>query len=239
MEEHEIKQIALLCDKVLDLTNARPPSEYYQSLPLCIIDAVFSINSAYKITTNTVDRFCEHFSLAIKGKQRRPLVSSQLSVAGFIGLYRKHGSDMTNKVYKNRQRTSTYNGILKSEAVLQFAEVCHKFHVNYLQDIDVILSDPAFENEIMKIPGQNSGVSLRYFYKLTVGGEFVKPDRMIRRFIQCATGRLPNTDEAQEGILGAHKLLVTKYPHLMPSVLDTLIWKYQRNKKKRQGTNCR
>jgi len=146
---------------------------------------------------------------------------------------------MADNIYRNRQRTSTKNGILKSDAVLQFAKMCHKFRANYIQDINGILGDPAFESEIKKIPGQKSGISLRYFYKLTVGDNFVKPDRMIRRFIHCAIGHLPSVNEAQEGILGAHKLLVLKYPHLTPALLDTLIWKYQRNKTKRKRPSCK
>lgn len=75
MEQHEIKQISLMCDQVLDLANARPPDNYYQSLPFCIIDAVFSINSRYAITEDTVSRFCKHFNLIAKGPQRWPPVS--------------------------------------------------------------------------------------------------------------------------------------------------------------------
>ena len=35
---------------------------FYQSLPLCVIDAVYSIGVRYSSTEATVQRFCEHFN---------------------------------------------------------------------------------------------------------------------------------------------------------------------------------
>ncbi len=64
MNEEEIKKLSEYCDRVLDLKNARLGDEYfYQSLPLCIIDAVFSIGVKYEGTRRTVIRYCDYFNL--------------------------------------------------------------------------------------------------------------------------------------------------------------------------------
>lgn len=39
-----IKRLAQYCDKILDLKRAKLNEEYfYQSLPLCVIDSIYSI----------------------------------------------------------------------------------------------------------------------------------------------------------------------------------------------------
>ena len=78
--------IADYCDQVLPLATASLGKEYYyQSLPLCVIDAVFSIGVKYKSVQNVVARYCEY------AKQRRvrrvreelPSVSEQESISTF------------------------------------------------------------------------------------------------------------------------------------------------------------
>ena len=56
------------------------------------------------------------------------------------------------------------------------------------------------ETEIMQIPGQKSGLSLRYFYMLAGDDSFAKPDRHVLRFIKKYAG-------VDLGIQGAQELL--------------------------------
>ncbi len=135
---------------------------------------------------------------------------------------------MAEKICQNKQRTSTRNGILKAEATYRFASVVQKFGVEYLQDVEKIMGNETFEQEITRIPGQSSGLSTRYFYMLAGDENFIKPDRMIRRFIQAAIGRDLNMDECQELLIAAHAELVRDYPLLTPRSLDHEIWLYQR-----------
>jgi hypothetical protein len=53
-----VKIITDFCIKNLDLENAKLGNEYfYQSLPLCVIDAVFSIGIKYQTTQAVVQRY--------------------------------------------------------------------------------------------------------------------------------------------------------------------------------------
>lgn len=124
--------------------------------------------------------------------------------------------------------TSTRNGILKSDAVRQFAEACGAVGLNHLQDFDNFQNFAGLELAIRQIPGQRSGVSLHYFYMLAGDDNFIKADRMVRRFVQNAIGRWPTVQEADDGVVGASRLLVQRYPNLTPKLLDNLIWQYQR-----------
>jgi hypothetical protein len=135
---------------------------------------------------------------------------------------------MAEKVYQNKQRTSTRNGILKTEAAYRFSSVVQKFGVEYLQDVNKILGNEKFEAEIARIPGQSSGLSTRYFYMLAGDENFIKPDLMVRRFIQAAIGRDLSMQESQKLLGAAHSELVRDYPLLTPRSLDHEIWVWQR-----------
>ncbi|MEJ1959689.1 MAG: hypothetical protein WDM70_09960 [Nitrosomonadales bacterium] len=89
---------------------------------------------------------------------------------------------MAVDVYRNRQRTSARNGILKADAVNRFAAVLRKYNIEYLQDISEALGNTALERDIRSIPGQTSGISLKYFFMLAGSDDLIKPDRMILAF---------------------------------------------------------
>ena len=228
----EIVILAEFCQTNLDLENVRTADEYgYSSLPLCVIDAVFSIGVNYASTRNTVDRFCEYFHVSKISSITPPSIAEQLSIRKFLQINSEQGIEgIARNVYQNLQRTSTRNGILKAVAVVNFAEVLRQFEVNYLQDVEKILGNQNFESAITEIPGQRSGLSLRYFYMLAGAKNYVKPDRMVMRFLKSVLDRFPSMDESQKMIVGACEILSKHYPELNPRALDHQIWLYQREK---------
>lgn len=166
--------------------------------------------------------------IRLREKELAP-TTKQLSILEFINLHEGFTlQEMAEKIYQNKQRTSTRSGILKSEAVYLFAKVLQQFGVDYLQDVGKIMGDPLFEAEIAIIPGQSSGLSTRYFYML-IGNEYtIKPDRMVRRFVFDAVQGELNADECQELLSAACIELAKEFPSLTPRSLDHQIWLYQR-----------
>jgi hypothetical protein len=119
--KEKVAQIASLCEQEFDLQDARLGDEYfYQSLPLCVIDAVYSIGVKYGGVRNVVKRYCDHFGLQefrnVRGQVPSPNDQEPLSALvekmSTLGIER-----FTAEIFKNRQRTSSRNGILKAEAV--------------------------------------------------------------------------------------------------------------------------
>jgi hypothetical protein len=154
---------------------------------------------------------------------------TELSLDGFLQLYRDNSIEfMAKEVYRNLQRTSTRNGILKAEAVLRVGETLASFGVNYKADTPKVIANPLFEAKFMQIPGQRSGVSLRYFYMLAGSENDIKPDRMILRFIYSAIQRQVKLDEAHCLLVEACNELSPTNPGLTPRTLDNVIWQYQR-----------
>jgi hypothetical protein len=228
MPDQLIQQIAQHCRETLPLRDAALAADYgYVSLPLCVIDAVFSLGVRYQSTRNVVDRFRTQFPSAASSDAPMP-IRELLRIYGEYGVER-----MADEVFGNRQRTSPRCGILKADAVLQFATVLSTFGVQTRVDMPTIQSTDrtsAFESAIQAIPGQRNGISLRYFYMLAGSDDYVKPDRMLQRFVAEATGTTLNAQDLHDALLGAHSLLIAEYPQLTPRLLDALIWKYQRGR---------
>lgn len=226
------ENIALHCKKKLKLENTKLGDEYfYSSLPLCVIDAVFSISIKYGSVQNVLKR-CGAY-LKIKpfrenGSTFLP-AAEQLSINDFLNLYEHNSLEyITNTIYKNRCRTSSKNGILKSEAVYRFLKVLQKYEVNYFQDMGKIIDNLAFYNDIISIPGQKSGLSLTYFFMLAGDENLIKPDRMVHRFIYDCTNEHMTSQLVINLLNNVIMILNEDYPNLTLRELDHEIWKYQR-----------
>lgn len=226
----EVKKLAAFCEKNLDIASSSLGDEYgYPNVPLCVIDAVYSIGIRYTTTRNVVKRFCDYFKIPMTCAVFPPPQKEQLSVSEFVSMFEGRSiQNMTDAVFQNKNRTSPKSGILKSDAVFQFSKILKEFSIEYLQDVEKILGLPEFETAIKNIPGQGSGLSLRYFYMLAGEKNYIKPDRMILRFIEEVIGKDVGLDEATELIVESCELLKEKYPQITPRFLDNLIWNYQR-----------
>ena len=229
----DVELIAEVAARVLPLSSARLGDEYYyQSLPLCVIDAVYSIAVRYEGVRNVVARYCSRFGLTRVRLSRgtTPPINDQEPITAFCKKAEQIGHDrMADTVFCNRQRTSTRNGILKAEAVFRFADVLRERGIECFQDIPNAASDTAFAKDIHAIPGQSSGISLNYFWMLAGSDDFIKPDRMVLAFIRSALGRSVSSAEAQELLRQVCQLLTVRYPRLTPRLLDHEVWKYQRD----------
>jgi hypothetical protein len=227
--------VAAFCQQHLVLRGASLGNEYfYQSLPLCVIDAVYSIGVRYEGVQNVVRRYCDCFRLKEFRTPRHdvPRASEQESLAAFVAKIDAMGLErMTTEVYQNRQRTSARNGIPKSEAVVHFASALRNHGLNYLQDVPLSVSDSALEADLRRVRGQSSGISTRYFFMLAGTESLIKPDRWIGRFLKLCLNAESTSDEAQFLIGSACEMLRTKYPDLTPRLLDNVIWKYERERK--------
>ncbi len=221
----------------LNLSEPLNPEEYaYQSLSLCILDAVFSINAKYESTRNVVERYCRHYRL--RRVREDPLclppVEEQEPVSAFVEKIVNLGPEkFAGTVLANRQRTSTRSGIMKSEAALRFAQILKLQKVEYFQDVERIQGKEDFEKAVMAIPGQRTGITVRYFYMLAGSDDFVKPDRMILGFLRDQLGERLSQDEAQMFLSEASNSMKAEFPHLTTKTLDHHIWRFQRSQSKR------
>ncbi len=227
------KKFLKYCINNLELDEEDQFEDYFSSVPLCAINAIFSINTKYEAVLNALDRFCKHFNLILAHPTsgQIPPLKGQKKVSDIYNLIRDIDAEtLAADIFQNRQRTSTTNGILKAEASVRFLKILKDFGVETYQDISKIVDNETFEECIKNIPGQNSGTSLKYFFMLTGSKDQIKPDRMILGFIKDAIGLTVKPVEALTLIRQTVEDLKKKgYNHLSARHLDNLIWNYQRS----------
>lgn len=228
----EIETLAAACRSALNLERAELGNEYgYRSVALCVIDAVWSIGVRYGGVQNVITRYCDHCGLKGDQAMEKHTVKDLLIAMDGHGVLR-----FSEEVFRNAQRTSTRGGILKAEAVYQFATVIHKHGMETINDVPKIawyedlpaeMAKP-YARELLSIPGQRSGISLAYFYMLTGSHGLVKPDRMVNGFLRDTLDRVVTDTDAQRLISHATRRLQPDFPELTTRMLDHQIWKYQR-----------
>ncbi|MDE2166440.1 MAG: hypothetical protein KGJ66_08895 [Alphaproteobacteria bacterium] len=219
-------------DKDFDLSNAQLSKDYYYaSLPLCVIDAVFSIGVRYESVQRTVRSWCE-FQNPVWEMYGRPGKLPPHGLDEFVELLKRHDVPyLAEHVFQNRQRTSTRSGILKAEAVYRFARALLDTGINTLGDTEDTTRNEEARKKVKTIPGQRSGISFNYFLMLAGSDDFVKADRMLCRFVSAALHRPVEPPEAQALVTQAAHHLKQVFPRLTPRLLDYVIWGYQRRLK--------
>ena len=222
-----IDKITKVCKVIFaDNKDYQLADEYdYGHLILCVIDSVFSIGVRYQSVKNTINHFCDYYKIE-KFTKKNDLTNSYI-----LQLMEQSTIDeLTEMVFQNKQRTSSVNGIRKSQAVLLFLKTIIKYKVESFKDLDKILNNDKFENEIREIPGQKSGISLKYFFMLAGSEDLIKPDRMIIRFLEHETGKKLSLNDCQLVLTEVSKNLNEIGFKITPKKLDNLIWNYQRTK---------
>ena len=224
------KLVAHIKANLANLGPARAEDGYpYAAVPLCIIDAIFSLGVRYELTWRTVCSWSDRYNW----EMCRWLSPEERTVSDFINILEPYSScfaEMATQVFCNSHRTFPVSGILKAEAVYRFSLVLQNFGIQTLADAAHCKIHSELRIEIERIPGQGSGLSYNYFLMLAGHDDVVKADRMVRRFVGDALCvRDVGPRRAEELVQKASATLQHDFPCLTPSLLDSEIWKYQRN----------
>lgn len=201
----------------------------YASLPICVVDAVFSIGVRYTSTQKVVENFCAHTGWTRFAGSRDSRGKGEQGISDLISIYLEIGAEaMADRVYQNRQRTSSRSGILKSEAVLLFCQALTDAGINHFTDFDLERRAYA-EAIILGLPGQSSGIAFDYFMMLSGDDNLIKPDRMVQRYVRNALSltAIPQPRQAAILVQLAAKELRRRGLPWTPLSLDHAIWKYQ------------
>lgn len=161
-----LETICYIRKNIINIREAElSPEYYYKSLPLCVIDAVYTIGVRYVCAQNAVSSWCRSqdppWSKFGRGTANSKSIRDLLvAVKGY------EGDNLADRFFGgNKQRTSTRSGILKADAVVSFSEALCAAGVQVFDD----LHDPAkiekAKNSILTIPGQKSGISFDYFLR--------------------------------------------------------------------------
>ena len=201
----------------------------YASLPLCVVDAVFSIGVRYTSTQKVVSNLCEYAGWTRFFASREARGAGEYGIGDLNSMFDKFGAEgMAESVFQNRQRTSSRSGILKAEAVLLCCRTLIKAGINDFPDLDVERREYA-EAIILGLPGQSSGIAFDYFMMLAGDDNLIKPDRMVQRYVAHALDldSVPQPRQAAILVRLAAKELRTRGQLWTPLSLDNAIWRHQ------------
>ena len=171
----------------LPLQDAALGDEHeYASLPLCVIDAVFSIGVKYASTKRVPPRWAA--AQAPPWPVYRRAATVEHSISEFLDAAERFTTDeLASDIFRNSQRTSSTNGILKAQAVTLFAAALRKAGIERFADCEDETKLELAEALVKSVKGHSSGISFDYF-RILVGHETVKADRMVCRFVASAAG---------------------------------------------------
>jgi hypothetical protein len=228
----DAEHVAAAAEECLALREASLIEEYfYNSVAHCVLDAVYSISARYESTRLVVIRYCQHLGIPRLRTDRRqwPTTTNQQRLSSLITIISDIGPEsFATNVVRNRQRTSTRSGILKAEAVLDFATVLQNSGVEFFQDLLRVANNAEMDRQLREIRGMASGVAIQYFWMLAGIDDLVKPDRMVRGFLYAALGREVEANDVTSLLQETTVLLRRRYPNLTPRLLDYQIWQHQR-----------
>lgn len=212
----------------INLAATLPEEFFYNSLDLCVIDAVFSIGVRYNGVQNVVARYKKYIEKVYPtiGEKSRTVDES-------IAIFDGYGSIQNfAKEVLNRQRTSPKNGILKAEATLDILKVLAAHGVKDIESFNSLdtIKQNELDKAILSVKGQSSGIMLKYLYMLVGNDDVCKPDRMLHRFVSNISGRRMTDDELQIVLTQACEELKSEFPTLTVRILDNQIWQYQKAK---------
>lgn len=224
-----IKNFADYCERKLSIAGKSDPNlDFYKSLPLCILDAVYSIGVKYSSTAKVTERYIEYYDLDIS---RSFSGANEHTIKNFLKNIENAGGAkaFAEEVVHNRQRTSSISGILKAEACEMVARVCEKHGIDTLADFNNYGKKDELDKDILAVHGQSSGVMLKYLRMLAGNNNLIKPDRMVKRFVAGFSSTITSDEELQELVSrAATEILNLKHPNMTPRLLDYLIWENTR-----------
>lgn len=194
----------------------------YKSLVLNVIDAVYSISAKYESTLKVVERFAKVVNIDVE--------RGEYSLVQFVNDFGTYDYEsLANDIFKNRQRTSATNGILKAEAVVHYIKTLLNFEINSKGDLLNYPNKNEIREKIGLIPGHRSGIAFSYLLMLSGDTRTFKPDRhMFNFFGNFLEYGVMNEDDLRNAFEEQLIIIKMSYPKFTIRTLDSLIWNYMK-----------
>lgn len=218
MESDQVDALAAHVRAVLPADGPwKTPDGYPNSLALCVLDSIWSIGVNYD--RHVVSLLARYRKIATDSGRNADADTPDDLVTT---VERCGGPDAFAELVRSRHRTSSKNGILKAQAVLEAGQLLRANNIATARDLTT--REAQVKPGWYRIRGQGSGVSWKYFLMLA-GIDGIKPDRMIHGFITEALGVTVTNDEAVNLLTRVQRDWPGPRPTLLE--LDHAIWRHQ------------
>ncbi|MBR6873900.1 MAG: hypothetical protein IKN17_10385 [Ruminococcus sp.] len=226
------KEFITVCKECLNGTPEDENLDFPHSLPICILDAVYSIGIRYKSARTNWIKYCDLYNIkydVMRNHENDEPDKTEHTIADFLNNFRKINDydKFLEKTGMTRHRTSPKNGILKIEACVKVAEIMNQHGINTVADFRSYKNKETLDSDILSVKGQGSGIMLKYLYMLAGYSDRCKPDRMMLRFVRRYYPDAKESD-IQELLESAVDKLKESYPDMTVRWLDNAIWTYEK-----------
>lgn len=200
------------------------PSARYKSLPICIVDCVYSLRAKYFLmTVPVVKRYADNY---LGGN----IYSSDDTLSAFISHIKAYESSpiFARDILKNNQVLSGRN---KTEVCLEVATKMYELlDINTLEDFQQFKKEELLDLVLRSVKGMGDA-GINYLFMLAGDPNRCKPDVHIHRCINDAIGHGVSNGECQILFSETVKILNEIYPWLTVRDLDNIIWRKYQSKK--------
>ncbi len=219
MTEQEITLFVSHCEETYDFTSLSLPNDY-RSLPMCILDDVFSLQADYEVV---VLRVTEWYA--------RDFLNGNRYAAGHTLSQFMENVDASpsRQAFTNAHlgRNNKSCNRLKIELCYELARKLRCLGIETLEDFRNYPQENTDMIEIIiKSVKGLSDQAVNYLFMLAGDSGRVKVDTHVNRAIQTVFGHLLSNDEAQELFTRAVEQMQERHPGLTVRRLDNIIWTY-------------
>ena len=197
----------------------------YQSLPVCLIDCIYSLRAKYyRVTVPIVNRYVS-FYMDGNIKYKKDTISNLIEHIEECG-----GTKVfAERVLKNHQELGGKAHIPKEKALLQLATYLQLLHIETIDDFRNFESPELLEIVIRAVKGMGDA-GTNYLFMLAGDPHRCKPDVHIHHCIRDACGEDVTNEECQILFQETVEIFKTEYPMLTVRGLDGIIWRHYQAK---------
>ncbi len=190
----------------IDLNKEFP--ETFNSLPICILDCVFSLNARYKSASNVV-----------KNYKDSKLFKQDYNIDDFLNDKNKHGAENIKKIVQNNQYVGNRP---KLNVCYDLANLLKtKFNINTIEDFANYEDQAFLKYSLCYIKGFGDAAA-DYLFMLTGDENRVKPDVHIHKCVEEAIGRKAKSNDECQNLFKE----VASELNITPRKLDYCVWSY-------------
>lgn len=210
-------------DKLLDyikntigIKNPEMPN-YYHSIPICILDDIYSLQSKYEtITFPTIKRYADFF---LDGN----LYTDNYSIDSFVrDLEEKGLSFIMTNVLNNRQYVG---GRRKIDVCYDMAKKLQALGIQTFNDFNNFRDKDYLTYCLRQIKGVGDA-AIDYLFMMIGDDNRVKPDIHIHHCVMDAIGHDVSNEQCQLLFRTVSERLVSSFPFATPRFLDGIVWSY-------------
>lgn len=220
MNDNDIRLFTDYCERTFDFDSLGLPN-HYRSLPMCILDDVFSLQADYDVVVMRITEwYARDFLNGDRYAQGHTLSQFMANVDAS-----PNAQSFTDE-HLGRQNKSCNR--LKIELCYELARKLRCLGIETLEDFRDYEYPDVIEIMIRSVKGLKDQ-AVNYLFMLAGDSSRVKVDTHINKCVSAVFGTTFDNDTTQDLFARAVTILNANHPGLTVSRLDNIIWTYYHN----------